>query len=251
MSDEKGWIKLHRRILESPVFHDEKLLKIWVACLLKANHKKKSIVFNNEVIEIQRGQFIFGRIEFAKELNMNSSSVYRRLKLLEKLKKVNIKSNNKFSVLSIVKYNTYQDDTRQSEQQNEQPVNNKRTASEQPVNTNNNVKNDNNERSVGENTNTGFIPEDSQVPFEEFGKAQLFSKSKYENNQELFTNDFKARNVAAFDPAYYYNAVRNWSASKNKRSCDWVAEASRWAENDLRQDKAVMKKAKSITQSNL
>ena len=108
-----------------------------------------------------------------------------------------------------------------------------------------------NETVPGENTNTGFIPEDSQVPFEEFGKAQLFSKSKYENNQELFTNDFKARNIAAFDPAYYYNAVRNWSASKNKRSCDWVAEASRWAENDLRQDKAVMKKAKSITQSNL
>ena len=143
---------------------------------------------------------------------------------------MNIKSNNKFSVLSIVKYNTYQDDTRQSEQHTEQQVNNKRTTSEQPVNTNNNVKNDNNEKKCGENTNTGFIPEDSQIPFEEFGKTQLFSKSKYENNQISFSLMTLQPNVMSPRSIRRIIITRcGIGVLQNKRSCDWVAEASRWA----------------------
>ena len=35
-----GWIKLHRKTLDSKVFQNEKLLKTFVWCLLKASHKE-------------------------------------------------------------------------------------------------------------------------------------------------------------------------------------------------------------------
>ena len=142
----KGYINLHRKLLDSGMLRNHSLFTLWVYCLLKANHKPNTFIWNGEQVTIQRGQFISGRKEIAKELNMNESCTYRNLKKLEKLGNVNIKSNNKFSLITVCKYNTYQTSTLQSEQHFEQQVNNKRTTSEQQVNTNNNDKNDNNEK---------------------------------------------------------------------------------------------------------
>lgn len=128
------------------MLRNHSLFTLWVYCLLKANHKPNTFIWNGEKVTIQRGQFISGRKEIAKDLNMNESCTYRNLKKLEKLGNVNIKSNNKFSLITVCKYNTYQTSTLQSEQHFEQQVNNKRTTSEQQVNTNNNDKNDNNEK---------------------------------------------------------------------------------------------------------
>lgn len=142
----KGYINLHRKLLDSGMLRNHSLFTLWVYCLLKANHKPNTFIWNGEKVTIQRGQFISGRKEIAKDLNMNESCTYRNLKKLEKLGNVNIKSNNKFSLITVCKYNTYQTSTLQSEQHFEQQVNNKRTTSEQQVNTNNNDKNDNNEK---------------------------------------------------------------------------------------------------------
>ena len=35
-----GWIKLHRKILDSPIFQNEKLFKVFAYCLMKASHKE-------------------------------------------------------------------------------------------------------------------------------------------------------------------------------------------------------------------
>ena len=142
----KGYINLHRKLLDGGMLRNHSLFTLWVYCLLKANHKPNTFIWNGEQVTIQRGQFISGRKEIAKELNMNESCTYRNLKKLEKLGNVNIKSNNKFSLITVCKYNTYQTSNLQSEQHFEQQVNNKRTTSEQQTNTNNNDKNDNNEK---------------------------------------------------------------------------------------------------------
>ena len=137
---------MHRKLLDSGMLRNHSLFTLWVYCLLKANHKPNTFIWNGEQVTIQRGQFISGRKEIAKELNMNESCAYRNLKKLEKLGNVNIKSNNKFSLITVCKYNTYQTSNLQSEQHFEQQVNNKRTTSEQQTNTNNNDNNDNNEK---------------------------------------------------------------------------------------------------------
>ena len=56
-----------------------------------------------------------------------------KCKILEKLQMISIKSNNKFSIISIDNWEEYQGE--------EQQKNNKRTTKEQQSNTNKNVKN--------------------------------------------------------------------------------------------------------------
>ena len=39
--EDKSYIKLFRKLLNSPIFENEKALKIWIWCLLKATHKER------------------------------------------------------------------------------------------------------------------------------------------------------------------------------------------------------------------
>ena len=105
-----GWIKLHRGILESDVFQNERLLKVWIWCLCKASHKEHTQFVGHQLVTLQPGQFIFGRAVAAESLRMAKSTVWDSMKVLEKLGNINIKSNNKFSVITIEKWTFFQDE---------------------------------------------------------------------------------------------------------------------------------------------
>lgn len=136
MNDIEGWIRLHRKLLEDEVFQQEKLLKVFVWCLLKASHKEHKQLVGLVQVPLKKGQFVTGRIKAATELDMPESTAWRLMKLLEKLKIISIKSNNKFSVVTLEKYEVYQSEDKK--------VNNKRTANEQQMDTNKNGKNEKN-----------------------------------------------------------------------------------------------------------
>jgi len=130
-----SFIKLHRDIMESYCFANPNHLKVWIWLLLKANFKKTYIPFiigrGITTIELDRGQLIFGRFTAEEELGMDGSMIYRILKKLEELEQIIIEPNNKYSIISICKYDSYQNNNCEVEQQ----VNNKRTTDEQQVNT--------------------------------------------------------------------------------------------------------------------
>lgn len=135
-----GWVKLHRTITDSFVFQNPDRLKFWVWCLCKASHKDRKQSVGLQEVELKKGQFIFGRKKASSELGMDESKIYRLLKTFEKRDKIEVESNNKFSVVTIVNWAFYQDEEQQSEQQS----NNKLTTNEQQMNTNKNVKKDKN-----------------------------------------------------------------------------------------------------------
>ena len=138
----EGWIKLHRKLIENPIFLKPELLQLFIYCLLKANHEAQKIIFNGQEVEIKIGQFITGRNAMAKDLKQNPITTYKRLKILENLKILNIKSNNKFSVVTVVNYGLYQSE----EIKRNTKRNNKGTTREQQGNTNKNDKNDKNDK---------------------------------------------------------------------------------------------------------
>ena len=148
MADNNGWIKLHRKIIDSAVFENPKILKLWIWCLCKASHKGYESMVGNQIVVLQEGQFIFGRKKASSELKIKESMVYKYIKLLEKLEMINIKSNNKFSIITIEKWAFYQFDNDEEQQQKEQQRNNKGTTKEQQRNTNKNVKNDKNVKEI-------------------------------------------------------------------------------------------------------
>lgn len=134
--EDNTWIKFYRKLLKSPIFDNEKALKVWIWCLLKATHIEREQLVGRQKVQLKKGEFIFGRKKASQELKMKEKTLYDYMKLLENLQMLAIKSNNKFSVVSIEKWGDYQIEKIKSD--------NKRTTDEQQMNTNKNVKNVNN-----------------------------------------------------------------------------------------------------------
>ena len=99
-----GYIKLHRKILDNGVFTDAELLKVFVWCILKAN-TTPNIVYGRKV---DVGQFITGRVSAAEELHLKPSTVYKRMQVLKKQGYIDINSNTKNSLVTVVKFRSYQ-----------------------------------------------------------------------------------------------------------------------------------------------
>lgn len=134
-----GWIKLHRKILDNPKFEDGDYFTIWIKLLLFATHQEKTALFKGKEIILKPGQLITGRKFLGVNSRIAESKVQRVLKWLENAQQIEQQTTNKNRLITILNWDKYQD----TEQQNEQLLNNKRTTSEQQVNTYKNVKNDN------------------------------------------------------------------------------------------------------------
>ncbi len=134
----QGWIKLHRQLLDSHVFTNEKLLKIWIWCLLKAVHTETELLVGRQVIKLIPGQFVTGRHAASTELGMAPSTTWDYLQLLKRHGCIDIKSNNKFSVVTVVNWAFYQGYNENSDSKSD----NKSTANEQQMDTIKNVNND-------------------------------------------------------------------------------------------------------------
>ncbi len=137
----QGWIKLHRKLLDNPIFNDPHLLKLWVYCLLKATHKERKQIVGKQMVELQPGQFVTGRFILAEEYNkgakpkdiVSDRTLWRWLKFLEECEFLSIKSTTKYSVVTINNWDKYQE--------NDQQTSSKRPANDQQMSTNKNVKN--------------------------------------------------------------------------------------------------------------
>lgn len=148
VDDRDGYIKLDRNLLRNSVFQNEKLLKVWMWCLLKAFHKPAKALIGLKTVHIQKGQFCTGRHKAASELNMTPSTVWKYLKVLQNLEKIDITSNSKFSVVTVVNWEFYQEIKYPSDSKHDSKV----TANEQQSNSNvthtRRSKNDKNEKKV-------------------------------------------------------------------------------------------------------
>lgn len=124
----EGWVKLHRVLLDSDVFEagNEKLLRTWLWILLKASHKELVCTVGLQTVNLKPGQFVTGRKKAAAELSCSESTVYRQLKALEKMGRISVDANNKFSVVTVENWGKYQSLNDKSEQQTDS----KRTADE-------------------------------------------------------------------------------------------------------------------------
>ena len=132
----EGWIKLHRKLLKSDVFENEKLLKMFVWCLIRASRKEREIIVGATKVNLLPGQFVTGRRKAAVELDMKESTVNSYLKRLEKMQMITLKSNNAFTIVTIDNYSVYQGELENDDSEI--------TENEQQNNTNKNVKKEKN-----------------------------------------------------------------------------------------------------------
>lgn len=127
---DRGWIRVYRKSIESRVFQNEGLFKVWMWCLLKANHETKWVGVKTgrgvTEVKVEPGQFIFGRKKAAKELKMAPSTVQDRIRKLEKLQNLVTQPVTHYSIISIINWDAYQGASGNSDTQSDnQPTTNR------------------------------------------------------------------------------------------------------------------------------
>jgi len=109
-----GWVRLYRKTLESAVFQNPVMLKIWIWCLLKANHEGRSVFVRTgrgeTLVNLQPGQFIFGRNSASKELSLPASTIRNKITQLEKMGNLSIHVDRHYSIVFISRWKEYQPD---------------------------------------------------------------------------------------------------------------------------------------------
>lgn len=145
-----GWIKLHRQLVNSSKFADPDILRLWIMCLTKAAHKENIIIIDRQEIPLLPGQFVTGRFALQQEYNamlsprkkIKDTTLWSWLKRLEEWGDLDIKSTNKYSVITVLKWSDYQETLTTEQQQ----IDNRLTTKRQQIDTNKNVKNEKNEK---------------------------------------------------------------------------------------------------------
>jgi hypothetical protein len=110
------WIKLHRKSLESLVNSDAGLMHLWVNLLLRANWKPSW--FLKKKIDI--GQVAFSVGNFADVLKVSASTLRRRLAELQGSEAITVDATNRFTIVTICNWSTYQEDAKTSRRADEQ-----------------------------------------------------------------------------------------------------------------------------------
>ena len=119
---DNGFITIHRKIFEWEWHDDSKTGWLWIYLLTHANWKDNRW----HGLLITRGQLVTGRLKLSKETGLSVRNVRTSLKRLKQTGEINVKSTNKFSIITIIKYDTYQTEKNESDQQ----VTSKRPASD-------------------------------------------------------------------------------------------------------------------------
>ena len=121
----RGYVKVYRKSLDKGWVRNHKLWSVWTYCLMKATHKKTETIIGMRVVKLEPGQFIFGLKVASKDLDIPKTTIYRILKFLSSEGNLSIKSENKFSIITIMNWECYQD----TRNQNGKQVENKRKTS--------------------------------------------------------------------------------------------------------------------------
>lgn len=135
-----GFIQLHRKFLKWEWYDDANTMRLFIHCLLNANHCEKKW----RGIKIPRGSFLTGRLKLAQALNLTEQQIRTAISRLKSTNEITIKTTSQYSIITVNNWDTYQ----QNNQQNNQQITNEQPTSNQRVTTTNNDNNDNNDNNI-------------------------------------------------------------------------------------------------------
>lgn len=211
---KKGWVRLHRKIEENPLYFLEPFTKCqaWIDLFLNANHTKKTISIRGNIIKIERGQIAWSETTMASRWMWSRKKVRNFLKWLKSEQQIEQQVLHRITTITtILNYEDHQKDTTECTTEELQKNNRGYTTKKEK-----NVKNEKKKKSERK-TSKAFGEE-----------AVVFLID--EEYKKLATK-FGGRNVDRF-----INNMQNWklqsTANMNKYTNDyrallnWIARAS-------------------------
>ena len=104
MKDDRTYIKVFRKILNWEWYGDTNTFRVFMHILLRANYEPSRYMG----VEVPAGACVFGRRAWAEELGMSERQVRTAIEHLKSTNEITIKSTNKFSVITLVKWEFWQ-----------------------------------------------------------------------------------------------------------------------------------------------
>lgn len=122
----EGWIKILRKFLDWEWFQKPEMVQLFIYLLLKANYEPKKW----QGITIEAGQFVTSRDKISSETKLTDRQIRTCLDRLKKTNEITIKSTNRYTIITICKYESYQLELDVERPTNDQQTTSKRLASD-------------------------------------------------------------------------------------------------------------------------
>lgn len=99
-----GFVKIHKRIVSWEWYTDPNTFRLFIHLLLNANFKSNRWMGK----EILPGQLVTGRKRLSIDLKLSEREIRTSLTKLKTTNEITIKTTNKFSIITICKWDNYQ-----------------------------------------------------------------------------------------------------------------------------------------------
>ena len=210
----KGWISLHRKILDNPILSRGKIysrFEAFVYMLLRANHSEGKCVIGNQLNIVNKGSFITSQKKLMQEFRWGSTKLRAFIKLLEADKMIETKTTTYSTMITVINYSSYQN----IQTTNKTQTNGIQTANKLQSKTNNNdiiiINNDNKE--IRESK---FRDKISKLFVDVFPNEQieiLESFADYWTESNTGGNKMRFEKQKTFDPK---RRLRKWIANQKE-----------------------------------
>lgn len=130
----EGWISLYRKFVEWEWYQDVNVKIVFIHLLLLANHRDNK--WQGKIIK--RGQLITSSEHLAEDLGLSRQQVRTALNKLKSTNEITIKSTNKYMLVTIEKYEKYQDNNLKITSEITDKITNEQPTNNQQITTNNN-----------------------------------------------------------------------------------------------------------------
>jgi len=106
-----GWVKLHRKLTENPLWTCEKFTRgqAWVDLILLTNYKDSFFYKRGVKINVKAGQCAWSELALSARWGWSRSKIRKFLNDLEKEHQIIQQKNNVTQIVTIVNYNEYQE----------------------------------------------------------------------------------------------------------------------------------------------
>lgn len=108
---ENSWIRLHRKIMDDPLYFAEPFSKMqaWIDLLLLANFADRVTFIRGNRVTIKRGQVAYSREWFSGRWRWSRGKIDRFFDMLERENMIGRQKSAVITCISILNYDTYQD----------------------------------------------------------------------------------------------------------------------------------------------
>ena len=130
-----GFILIHRKLLKWQWYKDSNTLHLFIDLLLDANYEDSKVGFQ----EIKRGQCLTSLKRMHENTGLTYQQIRTSLSKLEKSGEINKQTTNRYSIITINKYNDYQESNKQTTNKQQTNNNIKEYKEEKEYNNNNNI----------------------------------------------------------------------------------------------------------------